>query len=271
LQTILRTEAMPGTGVGSGWTAKAVRDGIEERFEVAYRRCGLRKLRHHMGWSYQRGRKLFILRRPEEPARYAAETAAMLAELADSGRRVLPLAGDESQVYLEGTMARRWSPVRPPPLIPDGRRSKPSENIYGAVHLGTGEEVTPFVIDGQDSDATIRWFEMWLEEHPRVLIVLWLDGAGHPTGEAVEEWLEEHPRLRVIHFPAYTPEENPQEPAWKPLKDEISHHRGHATVADLSKAIDEYYQKGKRHIVNFLEKFGYVWKEGRIYPLPAAT
>ena len=58
LQQILQHEAMPGTQVGSGWTGKAIRQEIRERFGVSYSKSGVRKLFHRMGWSYQRGRKL---------------------------------------------------------------------------------------------------------------------------------------------------------------------------------------------------------------------
>lgn len=268
LKQMLQTEAMPGTRVGSGWTVRAIRDLMKERFEGGYSRSGIRKLMHQIGWSYQRGRKLYIQRRVEDQARFEAETAQVLAELAGSGARVTPLAGDQSKVYLEGTIARRWNPVGQQPLIADGARSKQAENIYGAVHLGTGEEVAPFVIDWQESEATLRWFEMLLDEHPRGQILLWIDQAPHHTSEEVEEWLEQHPRLRVIYFPAYTPEENPKEATWKALKEEVSHHHWHASLAELSKAVDGYYQQARRYVVNFLEKFGYGWSHGRIHPLP---
>ena len=84
----------------------------------------------------------------------------------------------------------------------------------------------------------------------------------------VAEWLEENQRLRVINFPAYTPEENPKEATWKTLKEEVSHHCWHETFADLSKAIDGFYQTARKHTVSFLEKFGYCWSGGRIHPLP---
>ena len=268
VQHLLETEAMPGTRVGSGWTLKAVRDLLEERFETSYCRSGTRKLLHLIGWSYQRGRKLYIKRSAEEQARFELETAEILAEFAENGAAITLLAGDQSKVYLEGTIAKRWNPVGQQPLIADGARSKQAENIYGALHLGTGEEVANFVIDWQDSDATIRWFEMMLEENRRGTIVLWIDRAPHHTSDEVEEWLEEHPRLRVINFPAYTLEENPKEGTWKPLKEEASHHQWHEKISDLSQAIDNYYQKARRQSVNFLEKFGYFWKAGRIHPLP---
>lgn len=271
LGRLLEQEAMPGTEVGSGWTIKAIGSVIAERFGVSYSKRGIRKLMRELNWSYQRGRKLYINRSASEQARFEFETYTVLSELSKQGTLVTPLAGDQSKVYLEGTVARRWNPIGQQPLIADGSRSKESENIYGAVHLGTGEEVAPLVIDWQDSDATILWLEQVLNDCPRGQIVLWLDRAPHHTSEEVEEWLLEHQRLSVIHFPAYTPEENPKEATWKSLKEEASHHCWHETKADLSKAIDKFYQSARRHTVNFLEKFGYFWRSGRIYPLPEVS
>jgi len=263
----LAAEAMPGTQVGSGWTAKAIRKLIRDEHATSYSKSGVRKLLCELGWSYQRGRKLYIRRSVEEQARFVLETEEILAKYADSGAVVVPLAGDQSKVYLEATLSRRWNPVGQQPLVADGARSKQAENIYGAIHLGTGEETSTFCIDWQDSDATIAWLELMLAQHPEGQLLLWIDGASHHTSDEVGEWLETHRRMQVIHFPAYTPEENPKEATWKQMKEEVSHHCWHETMADLRKAINDYYQRTKRHTVNFLEKFGYGWSDGRLYAL----
>lgn len=268
LKGLLREEAMPGTKVGSGWTNKAVRQLIVERFGVAYSKSGVRKLFAHLGWSYQRGRKLYIRRDPQDQARYELETHAVLAKYARTGEPVVPLASDQSKVYVEGTLGRRWHPMGEQPVVADGARQKRAENLYGAVPLGTGAEVAPFASDWQDSDATIRWYELLLEQCPKGQILLWQDQASPHTSEEVEEWLATQPRIAVIEFPQYTPEENPKEATWKDLKEEVSHHHWHETMADLRTAIDGYYQAGKKHVVHFLEKFGYHWVEGVIQPLP---
>ena len=268
LKRRLGEEALAGTQVGRGWTTKAVRQLIAERFEGRYRKSGVRKLFAHMGWSYQRGRKLYIRRDPVDQTRYELETQAVLAKYARNGQPVVPLASDQSKVYLEGTLGRRWNPIGQQPVVADGARQKRAENLYGAVHLGTGAEVAPFAIDWQDSDATIRWYELLLEACPQGQILLWQDQAPHHTSEEVEEWLEAQPRIEVIAFPKYTPEENPKEATWKDLKEEVSHHHWHETLADLRTAIDGYYQAGKQHVVNFLQKFGYRWINGVIEPLP---
>jgi transposase len=268
LKRLLRETAMPGTARGSGWTNKAVRQLVWAHFQVQYSKSGLRKLCARLRWSYQRGRKLYQRRTTADQARYESETRAALAGFAQSGQQVVPLASDQSKVYLEGTLGRRWNPVGEQPLVPDGARSKRAENWYGALPLGTGAEVAPFAIAWQDSDATICWYQQVLRGCPRGQILLWQDQAPHHTSEAVEEWLARHPRLSIIEFPQYTPEENPKEQTCKDLKEEVSHHHWHETLADLRQAVDGYYQMGKRHVVNFLEKFGYTWRNGVIHPLP---
>lgn len=107
LEQRLVAAAMPGTKVGSGWTTKAIRKLIRDEYAVSYSKSGVRKLLCEMGWSYQRGRKLYIRRRAEEQARFRLETEEVLAKYAESGADVVPLAGDQSKVYLEATLARR--------------------------------------------------------------------------------------------------------------------------------------------------------------------
>jgi transposase len=268
LRRVLGTEAMAGTKVGSGWTNKAVRHLLTERFGVTYSKSGVRNLFAHLGWSYQRGCKLYIRRDPLDQERYEEETYAVLAKYARNGKPVVPLASDQSKVYLEGTLGRRWNPIGQQPLVADGARQKQAENLYGAVPLGTGAEVAPFAIDWQDSDATRRWYELLLAECPQGQLLLWQDQAPHHTSEEVEEWLATQPRIPVIAFPKYTPQENPKEATWKDLKEEVSHHHWHETMTELRTAIDGYYQAGKTHVVNFLQKFGYRWREGILEPLP---
>ncbi len=107
-----------------------------------------------------------------------------------------------------------------------------------------------------------------MDECPEGQILLWQDqGPHHPSAE-VEDWLAAHRRSAVIEFPQYTPEENPTEATWKGLKAEVSPQRWHETMADLRTAIDGYDQAGKKHVVTFLQKFGYRWSDGVIQPLP---
>ncbi len=130
----LAAEAMAGTKPGSGWRAKAVRKLIRDEYQTSYSKSGVRKLLAEIGWSYQRGRKLYLRRSVEEQARFRLETEEVLAKYAESGVAVVPLAGDQSKVSLEATLWRRWNPRGQQPLVADGARSKQAENSYGAIH-----------------------------------------------------------------------------------------------------------------------------------------
>ena len=134
LTRVLGTEAMAGTRVGSGWTNKAVRHLLAERWGVTYSKSGVRNLFAHIGWSYQRGRKLDLRRDPVDQERDEEETQAVLAQYARNGQPVIPLASDQSKVYVEGTLGRRWSPIGQQPVVADGARQKRAENLSGAVH-----------------------------------------------------------------------------------------------------------------------------------------
>ena len=181
---------------------------------------------------------------------------------------MVPLASAQSKVYWEGTLGRRGNPLGEHPVVADGARQKRAENLYGAVPVGTGAEVAPVAIERQDSDATIRWYELLLAACPQGQLLLWQDQAPHHTSEEGEEWLATQPRIAVSAFPHYTPEENPKEATWKDLKEAVSPHHWPETLADLRTAIDGYYQAGKKHVVNFLQKLGSRWSNGIIEPLP---
>ena len=98
LKELRRTTAMPGTAVGSGWTNKAVRAQVAEKFQVTYRQSGRHQRLARLGWSYQRGRKLYQGRTAADHARYERETHATLARLAHSGVKRVPLAREQSNV-----------------------------------------------------------------------------------------------------------------------------------------------------------------------------
>jgi transposase len=196
LGTLLDTEAMPGTEVGSGWIVRAVIGLVGERFNLSYSQRGMRKILGVLNFSSQRGRPFYNRRTAEEQTRFEGETLEILEEFADSGQRMIPLAGDQTRVYLEGTVGKRRSRRGQQPQVTQASRRKYAENLYGAVHLGTGEAVVPFSIDFQDADATIRWFEMVMAENPRGQIVVWLDSAPHLVHETERTLMISCARLR---------------------------------------------------------------------------
>jgi len=139
LGTLLDLEAMPGTEVGSGWTVRAIINLVEERFNRSYSQRGMRKILRLLNFSCQRGRPFYNRRTLEDQMRFERETLEVLEGFANSGQRMIPLAGDQTRVYLEGTVGKRWSRRAQQPRVSSASRRKYAENIYGALHLGTAK------------------------------------------------------------------------------------------------------------------------------------
>ncbi len=51
LTQTLTTAAMPGTAVGSGWSASAIRKLVRDTYDVSYSKSGVRKVLCELGWS----------------------------------------------------------------------------------------------------------------------------------------------------------------------------------------------------------------------------
>jgi transposase len=149
LKQTLAAEAMPGTQLGSGWTGKAIRKLMRDKYAVSYSKSGVRQLLCELGWSYQRGRKLSIRRSLEEQARFIFDTEEVLAQYAESGALVVPLAGDQSKVYLEATLSRRWNPRGQQPLVADGAREKQAEQSTAQFTSGREQRRVPSALTGR--------------------------------------------------------------------------------------------------------------------------
>ena len=77
--------------------------------------------------------------------------------------------------------------------------------------------------------------------------------------------------LMVSTFAAASPVDNAQLGAFIKNYVELVHKNYAASydaAVQLQQAVDGYYQAGKHHVVSFLEKFGYMWKDGVIHALP---
>ncbi|MGA9768194.1 MAG: winged helix-turn-helix domain-containing protein [Blastocatellia bacterium] len=129
LGTLLDQEGMPGTEVGTGWTVRAIINLVQERFSISYSQRGMRKILRTLNFSSQRGRPFYNRRTPADQQRFEKETLEVLEEFADSGKRLIPLAGDQTRVYLEGTVGKRWSRRGHQPKVPSASRRKYAENI----------------------------------------------------------------------------------------------------------------------------------------------
>src|SRR5262249_38698099 len=267
LDNYLRETAAPGGQVGSGWTVKQILAVVKKKFRVAYSRTGIRYVLAQMGWSRQKSRGRYTRQDEKEVKAFEEKVGQTLQRLADTQELVHPLAEDEAKLYLESTHGYRWNPVGHQPVVPDGSRGKKSISLYGAVHLGTGEEFT-LQTDWQESAWTITYLEAVENAFPEGSLLWFWDNARHHTGAQVAAWLAAHPRFMVIPLPRYSPDLNPKENTWQPMREDLTHNHWYDSIQDLINAVCAYYKKGTRRVTRFLERFGFRWENGILKPLP---
>ena len=73
--------------------------------------------------------------------------------------------------------------------------------------------------------------------YPTQKILLLWDGAGWHKGSVVQNFIRDDGKIESVHFPPYSPEENPQEHVWKSARTTITHNR---FISDIAKAAQEF-------------------------------
>jgi transposase len=263
----LRTTAAVGGKTGSGWTIKQIIAVVKEKFQVEYSPRGMRHVLAQIEWSYQKSRVKYIKQDNQKVEDFEKRLCAALQDVAETGEPVHPFAEDEVKLYLEGTNGYRWNPVGQQPVVADGSRGKKSISLYGAVHLGTGEEFT-LQTDWQESTWTTTYLDAVDKAYPEGWIVWLWDNAPHHTSREVAMWFEAHPRFIVVPLPPYSPDLNPKEQTWQCMREDLTHNHWYDSIEDLIQVVCHYYKKGQRRVTHFLEQFGFCWENGFIKPLP---
>jgi transposase len=85
-----------------------------------------------------------------------------------------------------------------------------------------------------NSDHTINFLERlaaWLNESTRQVVLIW-DGASYHRSNQVRTCAEQL-GFQILPLPGYSPDLNPIEGLWKWLREVVTHHYCHETLAEL--------------------------------------
>ena len=84
--------------------------------------------------------------------------------------------------------------------------------------------------------------------YPTQQIVLYWDNARWHKGSVVQEWIKQDGHLKVIHFPTYALELNPQEHVWKSGRGAVTHNQ---YIENIDEAIDDLLKYFKRMVFSY--------------------
>jgi len=159
---------------------------------------------------------------------------------------------DEMSLYLQATLMRVWYPKGQCPTV----LVSPQRDClhgYGALALHSGQEVA-LNLPTMDSQATLHFLTHRLTVFPLQPILLFLDRAPWPCGDAIRTFLAKHPRLHLIYFPPACPQLNPQEHVWKAAPQAIGHNHIRLSLATLRQDCARFLDHTLFHF-HWVEKF----------------
>ena len=217
------------------WTIVFLAQHLWQRFRVKVSTTTLRRAVQAAGFVWTRPK----LALPHKPDPGAAQKAARLqAALADPHGTLL--AQDECDCHLLPVLRAMWQRRGEQVRIPTpGQNAK--RGVFGALDLRSGPWFYQLT-EHKRSVEFIAFLTTLLTAYPLGTIYVIVDNASIHTSKAVKAWLAAQPRLQLIYLPTYSGHQlNPVEKVWWDLKDCIAANHGFKTLAELDKAIRNYF------------------------------
>ena len=217
------------------WTTSLLGDWIERTYKVTYKS----KTSHYLlfrkaEFTYHKPGRVYHKHAEAAVAAWRKTAKPKLKKFLAEKDTVV-LAADEMILTTATTIQKVWLPKGEYPKIECSTGGRKRRNIYGFLNVKTGIEHA-FKTELQNMRVTKDILEQVRGLYPTQKIVLFWDNAGWHKGSVVQEYLKADKNIEIVHFPAYAPEENPQEHVWKSGRGAVTHNR---FIDDIDSATDE--------------------------------
>ena len=146
------------------------------------------------------------------------------------------LCADEMVLTSRTTIQKLWLPKNSYPPVIDTNSTRQRKSIYGFLNLKTGQQHA-FMTDWQNMYITVEILEKLRIAYPTQQLLLVWDNCGWHRGSAVTTWIRQDKRTRMLYFPPYSPELNPQEHVWKAGRQAVTHNMH---VTDITQTTSEF-------------------------------
>jgi transposase len=150
--------------------------------------------------------------------------------------------GDEASFWLDGSLHRTWAPVGVQPHV-DTFGLRKTAHVFGALSLEKKPRFR-FLFAPVFSGETFLKFLKQLVHRSRHKTFLILDnGPCHNLKPKGKAWLADNRhRIELFRLPAYSPNLNPIEGAWKETKKRTTHNRFFHTTDERDAALRATFQ-----------------------------
>lgn len=145
------------------------------------------------------------------------------------------LVEDEMILTSQTTLQKIWLPEGMPAKI-ECSNTRKRRSVYGFLNIKTGEEMA-FKAEKQTSEISAKILKKVLTQFKGKRVILLWDNAPWHLGEAMRKFLATCSNFKIINFPPYAPDENPQEHVWKAGRAGITHNK---FIADIDAVVREF-------------------------------
>jgi transposase len=228
------------------WTTGCLADWVKRKYDVQYKsKTSLYLIFKRAKFTFHKPGRVYQKRDEKEVAEWKLRTKP-LVQKAFLEKDTVILTEDEMVLSTQTTVQKVWLPVGEYPKI-EFSNKKENRSIYGFLNIKTGKEHA-FKTDWQNMVITTEILKKVRAIYRGKKILLLWDGPGWHKGSAVQEFIKQDGKIGVIHFPKYSPEENPQEHVWKKGRSTVTHN---FTINDIDKTADDFVNYLKSNIFNY--------------------
>jgi transposase len=217
------------------WSTAILGKLIKEKYGVVYKtKKPFYLLFEEAKFSFHKPGQVYEKRDELKVQAWQEEIQPVVAEAFDDSNTII-LCGDEMVLSSTTTFQKIWLKKGEYPKI-EVSNNKRNKSIYGFLNIKEGKEHS-FIKDWQNMHITVEVLQELRIIYPDNKILLFWDRAGWHTGSKVKEFIDGDSNIKVIHFPPYSPEENPQEHVWKAGRSAVTHN---TFIPDIAETADKF-------------------------------
>jgi transposase len=133
--------------------------------------------------------------------------------------------GDEASFWLDGSLHRTWARVGCQPHV-DTFGMRKTAHVFGAVSVQLRPRFHYRFAPVFNGETFLTFLKQLVARSRRKLFLILDNGPCHNLTDVGKAWLGRHThRIALYRLPAYSPNFNPTEGAWKETKKRTTHNR----------------------------------------------
>lgn len=218
------------------WTTSILGHLIREQYNVAYKtKKPLYLLFKEAKFTYHKPGQQYKNRDQKVVDEWKEQNIPIIKEHLQKPNAVV-LTGDEMVLSTQTTLQKIWLPKNEFPKI-DVSNKRVNRSVYGFLNIANGAEHA-FKTEWQNSAITCEILEKLCQMYQGKDILLIWDNAPWHKSKEVREWLSNTKHaIRLLSFPPYAPDLNPQEHVWKDGRSHVTHNK---YIENIDTSTDEF-------------------------------